>query len=590
MTDLNENSSINPVGVVLGTQEATPLDFWVAVLPRQVLRLDDVVTVRIQRPDGQGMIDFYGVVDQVRRSYEGIDFETDSFLASRGDMPVTESYAAHVQVTRIHPEDYLPPAPGANVFLAREKELEIGLFFDEMDQKTPAGKMQNGSPAYLNFEFIDGNKGAHINISGLSGVATKTSYALFLLHSIFNSGVLGSRAPNTKALIFNVKGEDLFFLDKFNSKQDETNKAAYELLKLPFEPFKDCNFRASPKRNGGVPFSNLNQRADEKIQPYIWSLKEVCRKRLLKFLMSGNDIQKSNLPFLLSNIEELLSNLANDKHNKGNSGHLITDRYGESGKTKISNFSELVEFLEDKLLGIGRPGEDDEGNPDARWLARNAPATAMALVRRLRAAGDEVSHLIRGDLEDEQFERYKLAPLAPGHCLTVADINKLGSIAKMFVVGVTLQEIFQEKEKSGQGAPIFIVLDELNKYAPREGYSPIKDLLVDIAERGRSLGIILIGAQQTASEVERRVVGQSAIRVVGRLDGAEAQRPEYNFLTGTCRQRAQFMKSGTMFIHQPEVPTPLLINFPFPAYATRSKEVADDPAEEEELAADLDRV
>lgn len=117
-----------------------------------------------------------------------------------------------------------------------------------------------------------------------------------------------------------------------------------------------------------------------------------------------------------------------------------------------------------------------------------------------------------------------------------------------------------------------------------------RSILVDIAERGRSLGIILIGAQQTASEVERRVVGQSAIRVVGRLDGAEAQRPEYNFLTGTCRQRAQFMKSGTMFIHQPEVPTPLLINFPFPAYATRSKEVVDDPAEEEELAADLERL
>ena len=52
------------------------------------------------------------------------------------------------------------------------------------------------------------------------------------------------------------------------------------------------------------------------------------------------------------------------------------------------------------------------------------------------------------------------------------------------------------------------MIDELNKYAPREGNSPIKDVLLDIAERGRSLGIILIGAQQTASEVERRIVSQ----------------------------------------------------------------------------------
>ena len=53
------------------------------------------------------------------------------------------------------------------------------------------------------------------------------------------------------------------------------------------------------------------------------------------------------------------------------------------------------------------------------------------------------------------------------------------------------------------------MIDELNKYAPREGSSPIKEVLLDIAERGRSLGIILIGAQQTAREVERRIVVNS---------------------------------------------------------------------------------
>ena len=75
---------------------------------------------------------------------------------------------------------------------------------------------------------------------------------------------------------------------------------------------------------------------------------------------------------------------------------------------------------------------------------------------------------------------------------------------------------------------MLVVLDELNKYAPREGRSPIKDVLLDIAERGRSLGIVLIGAQQTASEVEPRVVANCSLRVVancslrvvGRLDAA----------------------------------------------------------------------
>jgi hypothetical protein len=67
---------------------------------------------------------------------------------------------------------------------------------------------------------------------------------------------------------------------------------------------------------------------------------------------------------------------------------------------------------------------------------------------------------------------------------------------------------------------------QVRKYAPREGTSPIKETLLDVAERDRSLGIILIGAEQTASEVERRITANSAIRVVGRLDTAEASRDE----------------------------------------------------------------
>jgi hypothetical protein len=59
------------IGFVLGTLEATPLEFWVAVSPGHVLRLDDVVEVQTHRPDGEGVVRFYGVVDYVRTMYEG---------------------------------------------------------------------------------------------------------------------------------------------------------------------------------------------------------------------------------------------------------------------------------------------------------------------------------------------------------------------------------------------------------------------------------------------------------------------------------------------------------------------------------------
>ena len=52
-----------------------------------------------------------------------------------------------------------------------------------------AGLSRDGQPIYGNLEFLDGTRGAHMNIRGISGVATKTSYALFLLYSLFHSGV-----------------------------------------------------------------------------------------------------------------------------------------------------------------------------------------------------------------------------------------------------------------------------------------------------------------------------------------------------------------------------------------------------------------
>jgi DNA helicase HerA-like ATPase len=85
--------------------------------------------------------------------------------------------------------------------------------------------------------------------------------------------------------------------------------------------------------------------------------------------------------------------------------------------------------------------------------------------------------------------------------------------------------------------------------------------------------MILIGAQQTASEVERRITGMSAIRVVGRLDSAEATRSEYGYLKGALQARSVILKPGTMIVSQPMVPVPLSVEFPFPSWATRFSEV-----------------
>ena len=179
-----------PVGRVLGTDDATPLSFWVALGPDQYLQLDDVVALERRLPDGD-TVRIYGLVTQVRARHEGARFDSDVFLIEDGILPAEVSQAAQVLATRFEPEVFVPPLPGQVVYKAEGDERDMALYFDGMEKRLPAGLTRDDEPLYANLEFLDGSRGAHVNISGVSGVATKTTYATFLLFSLFRSGVLG---------------------------------------------------------------------------------------------------------------------------------------------------------------------------------------------------------------------------------------------------------------------------------------------------------------------------------------------------------------------------------------------------------------
>ncbi|MYK74667.1 MAG: ATP-binding protein [Acidimicrobiaceae bacterium] len=135
----------------------------------------------------------------MRARHEGACFDSDVFLITEGILPAEVSEAAQVQLTRVVPEMFVPPLPGAEVRRAVEAERDTALDFDDVERRLPARLSRENDPIFLDLDFIDGTKGAHIRISGISGVATKTSYANFLLYSMFNSGVLGDEAVHTRA-------------------------------------------------------------------------------------------------------------------------------------------------------------------------------------------------------------------------------------------------------------------------------------------------------------------------------------------------------------------------------------------------------
>jgi DNA helicase HerA-like ATPase len=551
-----------PVGLVAGTEDSTPLLFSVALAPQAYLQLDDVV-VTVRAVPGVGPVLTSGVVTQVRARHEGASFGSDVFLINDGVLPAHVQEIAEVTTTRVDPECYVPPRPGEPVRRATGDERAQALYFDRMERKVAVGMGRDGAPIYVNLEFLDGTRGGHVSISGISGVATKTSFALFLLYSIFLGGALGNRAVNAKALIFSVKGEDLLFLDHPNRRLTDPEwgpelRDAYARLGLAAEPFASVGFHAPPTPDdpSGRPYVTGRTSG---ISPFWWTPREFCAQELLRFAFADAEDERNQYT---SVIHQVATRLRLDAMPAGLDGAVSID-----GQL-LRGYADLVGFVSDKLT-------DEDPSVRGPWAGPvTGTGTINAFLRRLRSSLAPLRTLVRGDLPDTPGRRIS----TEGQQLTVVDLHNLPDRAQRFVVGVVLAAETARKEAAGPGGLLFTMLDELNKYAPREGSSPIKEVLLDIAERGRSLGIILIGAQQTASEVERRIVANSSVKVVGRLDPAEAGRPEYGFLPAAQRGRATLARPGTMFVAQPEIPVPLAVEFPFPAWATRLSESAGEPA------------
>jgi hypothetical protein len=383
-------------------------------------------------------------------------------------------------------------------------------------------------------------------------VATKTSYATFLLHSLFTSGVLGAAAVNTQALIFNVKGEDLLHIDRPNTSLDDDNRRRYTVIGLPSAPFASVGLFAPPRPGSDRAVADVSSRSD--VTSFFWTLADFCHEDLMVFLFADAEDERAQYTMVVYNVM----------------ARLRQAEAGDGGSVRIEG--ETVRTFRDLVDLITRKVQDDSSS---EWAGPHiGQGTVNAFVRRLQGAVRHVERLIRGDVAGPERHRIQVQ----GHQVTVVDLHNLNDRAKRFVVGVTVRRAFEDKERAGQSEELlFLVLDELNKYAPREGASPIKEVLLDVAERGRSLGVVLIGAQQTASEVERRIIANSSIRVVGRLDSAEASREEYGFLPAAQRQRATILKPGTMLLAQPEIPVPLVVEFPFPAWATRASEAGGGP-------------
>jgi uncharacterized protein len=575
------------IGVVLGHQEATSQTFEVGIAEGSSLEVDDLVAVTTPDPDGP--VTTYGIVAESRARLEGASLPSDTAVIAAGQMPGELVRTADVQVVRVDPERWIAAHPGLPVRRARAGERAKALYEDTMERTLALGLARDGEPVRLDLDFLDGTKGGHVSISGISGVATKTSTALALVRLLLEHPLMRRRV---RVLIFNVKGEDLLHIDRPNRRYAERVEEAdldarWQALGLaPASPFPSVGFWAPPRPDGGgLPAADSRH---DGVRAFGWTPLRFALEGLLRFCFAEAADMRNQLSFVEERVRAELARRAVPV--QGRPGALgLLDGPAEADAERraprlpselaagpFADLSALVDWLEERM-----GDEDWTRGPEGRvWTGNVAPGTVQAFVRRLRAAAARLRGLIREDAMP--IPRGAAAAEEPP--VAVVHLTPLHEFAQRFVVGTLLAQTFDAKAGGSRDPIEFVVLDELNKYAPREGTSPIKETLVDIAQRGRSLGVILVGAQQQASLVAPEVTQNAAVRISGRLDAAEAERAEYGWLTPAARARARLLMQGRMLVSQPSVPTALAVEIPFPPWATSFAEVSQAERAERALA------
>ncbi len=583
------------IGLVDGSEQTSSAQFLVVLDRDAVVQLDQVVAVSTELPGGDA-VTHYGIVTELYSSFEGASLPSDTALVVSGTLPAEHVRRAEVRVLRVVPEFFIAPHAGSVVRIAAGQDRSIALFEDKMKAgKLPLGLDMGGGAVYADMSFVDGRAGGHVSISGISGVATKTSYALYLLYQLLETeqgmDLLGGRTgqDSVRALVFNTKGEDLLHIDRPNSTFDDKPESREQWRELGVAnpgPFKSVELYAPrdfASATSLVP--GVRTRKTSEVQAYGWTPEQFVREQLLQFCFTAEDERSTQVGWVEQQFRiQMLRRLRRPEGDDSGAIVILDEvppntsfnptRLAEREPKSVPadrghlvcNFRDFIELAESIIA--------EEFEHDVRtWFGATATGTQHAFVRRIVKLDRRIGPLIGCGLKPISSESARLQ---------VVDISTLHDDAQRFVVGALLERVWTDKQATGRKPLRFVVLDELNKYAPAQGFSPLKELLVDIAERGRSLGVLLIGAQQAASAVAQALPRNASLKVAGRLDASESE--SYRFLTPALRERASRFMPGTMVVSQPIVPEPIPIRFPFPPFATNPDEAAANAEEDERLA------
>lgn len=560
------------IGRVLATEKKpTTIDdftFWTD--PELILNPFDIV--KVQHVNNSYS---YGVIEDIAHITDAASFLTNFISSDFGDVNAEENTLRvgmnyiTAKVVCNTKNIYIPLQSNAKVMLATAEEINYALGLNDIRNPLVCGylEMYEGTkgcekvtlPVNLNSKFIIGPEGAHLNISGISGLASKTSYAMFLLKAIQDSYMKkdpqNEEEDSVAFVLFNVKGKDLLAIDQLNDFSDERNPEQaqketfekYEKLGLSAEPFKNVQYY--------YPYSIPKTRhwntymTPEEVDENIKKKKAKKYKYIYKY-------DKENLDLMFANIDDSTQTMES----------IIS--YIISGQGKFNQVSDWQEFLEavKEKCSAETSGKDKE-IPVASWrkfyrIINKSITDNKIFARDIREddgetrIGDALKYIKKNEVH-------------------VIDIAKLSEDKQAYVFGDAIRTIYdlqlgQYAGEEGVNPPsrIVIFIDELNKYASKETpkNSPILRQVLDVAERGRSLGVVLFAAEQFRSAIHDRVTGNCSTHAYGRTNSIEVTKSDYKSIPSVYKTMMTRLKQGEYIIQNPIFRSLLNIKFPKPIY------------------------
>ncbi len=461
-------------------------------------------------------------------------------------------------VLRHVPEEPLQPVPMGTVFLADEMDVQIALRMDAYLKEgartgIPVGVYRAGgtdTPIYLDADFLIGPEAAHLNITGVSGLATKTSAVEWLLQSIFTH--FPAQKGSVAAVCFNVKGPDLCFLDQ-PGVLDESDLALYAQCGVSPEPFQNVEYYA-PYKSDGIALNTLrsNDALLDNVTALTWGLREVLQ--YAEVLLNKDDID-AKADALIDFIKENVL----DKR--------FVDPMLERPHT-VTSFADLDAWFKDVLRAL-------EKKDDQSWRTHH-----VATIRKVRNRLSNISLRCKGLVADDGATSDLPFGTFADRTVYVIDVAGLEEDAQDLIFARVVTKLREHLEKRDLGVQhVVVFVDELNKYAPGDGPETyVRKMLLDIAERGRYLGLVLFAAQQFRSQVHRRVVGNSGTAMYGRMDGDELATPGYAVLSPAIKTKLATLEKGQLMVRHPHFTQPIFVRFPRPAVMRGRDGVSQYPA------------